>query len=138
MSTDLRYHLTTFHYCRVHYNRSFEVSLKSYSNRIDMILFVSVPTIWWLNILMKAKIYFIDTRAIVDTYSELWKNFTYEMSSQKTFRIIVQKMRSRYLVIAKKSENKSEMLLRDKVLENRTSSATQTSLQTVRLHLSYK
>ena len=28
-NTDLRYHLMTFHYCRVHYNRSSEVSLKS-------------------------------------------------------------------------------------------------------------
>ena len=29
ISTDLRYHLTSFHYCRVHYNRSSEVSQKS-------------------------------------------------------------------------------------------------------------
>ena len=28
ISTDLRYHLTTVHYCRVHNNRSSEVSLK--------------------------------------------------------------------------------------------------------------
>ena len=32
ISTDLRYNLTTFPYCRVHYNRSSEVSLKSFSN----------------------------------------------------------------------------------------------------------
>ena len=39
INTDLRYHLTTFHYCRVHYNRSSEVSQKSYSNRINLFIF---------------------------------------------------------------------------------------------------